>query len=134
MGIYRKILDQRVLGNLLYVLVIVAGLAALRRMPVEEYPNVAFDQVSITTVWPGASPDDVERLVTKKIEDEIEDVRGIEFIRSTSIASASLISVKFEETLPSFERAYRDLESELGKVRELPEGCEKPEIERVEVE
>lgn len=132
--LYDYVLEQSVLGNLLYVVFLLAGIFALSRMPVEEYPNESFDKVEVRVVWPGASAEDVERLVSRKIEDEVEDVKGIAFIRSTSVAGFSRVLVQFEDDIADFDRAYRDLESAVRSVRDLPGDAEVPEIERIDVE
>jgi HAE1 family hydrophobic/amphiphilic exporter-1 len=133
---FAAVIEQRVLGNLLYVLLATAGVMALLGMPVEEYPNVSFDQVEVKTLWPGASPEDVERLITAEIEDEIEDVAGIDKVQSTSIAGWSRILVKFQDDISreEFERGYRDLEAEVRKVKDLPPDAERPLVERIEIE
>jgi multidrug efflux pump subunit AcrB len=63
--VVRFTLHQRVLFNLLFVFMIVAGVFALDALPTERYPEVNFGKVIITTVYPGASPRDVEALVTR---------------------------------------------------------------------
>ena len=135
-SLFAKLLEQRILGHLGYAMVFLAGAFALRHMPVEEYPNVSFHRVSIITIWPGASAEDVERLVTKKIEDEVEDVKGITYIQSTSIPGSSRVHVKFDDDMDDreFDLAVRDLESEIRKVKDLPPLAEEPEIERIEIE
>jgi len=135
-GFFAAVVDQRVLGNLLYVLLACAGLFALSGMAVEEYPNVSFDQVEVKTIWPGASPEDVERLVTKKIEDEIQEVPGIDKIQSTSIQGWSRILVKFQDSISAqeFEKGFRDIESGLRRIEDLPLAAEEPEVTRIAVE
>ncbi len=58
--------------------VVAAGVLAYFSMPREVFPEFALGTVTVTTVYPGASPDDVEKLVTLKIEDELEGIDGIE--------------------------------------------------------
>jgi HAE1 family hydrophobic/amphiphilic exporter-1 len=137
MAFYERLLTQRVLVNLTFVIVIVAGLFALSRMPVEEYPNVAFDNLEIVTLFPGASPADVERLVTREIEDEIEDVKGIEWVRSVSALGYSRVLIKVFDDLDEddVERVHRDLQGEVRKaLREFPSGVEAPVVNKLDVE
>ncbi len=77
-------LKQKVFFNLLFVLLFVAGFFAINQLPIERYPNVNFGEVVITTAYPGASPSDVEALVTRKIEDSLENVESIEWLKATS--------------------------------------------------
>lgn len=130
----RWFIEQRVLAHMINVIVFVGGIGALFLVPVEEFPNVSFDQAQITTRYRGASPEEVEREVTRVIEDEICDADGIKFIRSVSAAEISVIHVKFREDLPDFEAAFHTLETELDRVTGLPDAAEAPELSRIDVE
>ena len=70
--IVRFSLKQKIFYNLLFVLLTVAGIFAMTQIPAERYPNVNFGEVTITTYFPGASPQEVEALVTKEIEEAID--------------------------------------------------------------
>ncbi|MCU7860577.1 MAG: efflux RND transporter permease subunit, partial [Candidatus Thiodiazotropha sp. (ex Lucinoma kastoroae)] len=67
-------LKQRVFYNLMFVVLIVVGFISLFALPAERYPNFGFGEVIIATVYPGASPVEVESLVTRKIEEALEKV------------------------------------------------------------
>ena len=73
-------LKQKVFMNLLFVLLMVIGAFTLLRMPVERYPNIEFGKMYITTFLPGASPEDVEILITKEIEEALDDMEEVEFV------------------------------------------------------
>jgi hypothetical protein len=82
---------QIVLVNLLFVIVLVSGFFAATRIPIDVYPDISFNTALVNTVWSGASADEVERLVTTKLEDEIRDVDGIKDLTSFSQAGFSAI-------------------------------------------
>ena len=92
---FRYVLKQSVLVNLLFVLSMAVGFFALFDLPVERYPNVHMGKVVITTLFPGASPEEVEALVTHEIEEALDDLESVEFIQSTSYRERSSITVKF---------------------------------------
>jgi hypothetical protein len=94
---------QVVLVNLLFILLMVAGVQIARRIPVDLFPDISFNTALVRTVWPGASPQEIERLVTKKIEDEIEGIAGVKEILSYSRHSLSEIDVEWDETLSDLE-------------------------------
>jgi len=94
-SLVRFSLQQKVFFNLLFVLLFVAGFFAINELPTERYPNVNFGKVSITTIYPGAAPRDVEALVTKKIEESIENIENIEWLKATSYPERSQIDLKF---------------------------------------
>jgi HAE1 family hydrophobic/amphiphilic exporter-1 len=73
---------QLVLVNLIFALLMLAGLQFMRRIPVDLFPDISFNNAKVITVWSGASPEEVERLLTKKLEDAAS--RATACRRSTS--------------------------------------------------
>ena len=115
-----------VLVNMLMILVIVTGTYSLVTLPQELMPNIAFNWVFIITNYFGAGPEEIEKLITIPIEDEIFDVDDIESITSESGEDGSFISVKFKNiSAEQFFRRLQDLKSEVDQV-DLPEDAETP--------
>ena len=85
-----------VLVNLLFVVLIVAGLLSAARTPLDLFPDVSFNQAMVLTVWSGASAEDVEKLVTTRLEDEIRKVTGIKKSSSFSSQGISEISIEWD--------------------------------------
>lgn len=133
MSLARFSIRQNVLVNLLFVVVMVGGYFAYRHLPVDVYPDISLDEALITTVWTGASPEEVERLVTKEIEEEIDDISGIKRIVSHSKQDGSVIDVKFDEQMSNadFDRAFNDLRAALDRVTDLPQDAEEPRLIRL---
>ncbi len=126
-------LGKKVLLNLIFVALIVIGVFVLFLMPVERYPNIQFGKVFIVTYFPGASPSDVESLVTKKIEDALENLENVEFIQSNSYRERSSVLVKFEDD-SDYLSLYNDLRFKvLGIVNELPDEAEQPRFNFLDV-
>ncbi len=120
---------QPVLVNLFFVILLVAGVYAYFSLPTELDPEVSLESAVIITKYPGAAPEEVEKLVTIPIEDEIKDVDGINRVISTSAENVSTIFVEFRTDLKDFKEAVRELESEVDKVKDLPEGIkDDPEV------
>jgi len=94
-GVIRMTLGQKVFVNLLFILLMVVGVFCVFELPVERYPDVRMGKVIISGFLPGASPDEVETLVTRKVEDALEDLENVEFIRSRSFRQRASIMVKF---------------------------------------
>lgn len=119
-------LRQRVVMNLLFVLLMVVGAFTLLRMPVERYPNIQFGKMYVNTYLPGASPEEVEIRVTRKIEEGLEGVEDVEFIRSSSYRERSSIVIKFEDD-SDYSRRFDDVRLKvLSIVGDLPENTEPP--------
>ena len=82
---------QPVLVNLIFIAVIVVGLYTYSSMPAELLPNVNMDEVVVVVVYPGVSPEEMETLVTKPLEEEIEGVEDVDYVSSTSGESRAVI-------------------------------------------
>ncbi|MFP6629013.1 MAG: efflux RND transporter permease subunit [Myxococcota bacterium] len=121
-------LRQTVLVNVLFFVCLIGGIAAFSRIPVEYHPDVALNAVGIATVWSGASAEEVERLVTQKLEEELSAVTDIDEMRSTSQADSSTILIDFDEMLDEaeYESAVNDVRAALDRVDDLPADAEEP--------
>jgi len=96
-SLYRILLQNHVLANLTFVLVLVIGFISYFDLPRQQDPTINFNWIVITTVLPGASALDVEKKVTDPIEDAIRKIRDINFMSSNSRESVSSILVRFQD-------------------------------------
>ena len=85
-----------VLASVMSLLVIVAGAVAYFQLPVREYPDIDLPLVSVTTVYPGASPEVVEATITEPLEQTLTGVDQIRSVRSASSFGRSSITVEFQ--------------------------------------
>jgi HAE1 family hydrophobic/amphiphilic exporter-1 len=130
-ALFRFTLTQTVLFNLVFVLLIVAGAFSIMELPVERYPQINFGKVIITTFYPGAAPRDVEALVTREVEDALEGLEDVEFIRSTSFREYSQILVKFRDDV-DYDARYDELRFRiLSMLDELPEDVDPPSFTQI---
>lgn len=96
--------------------------------PKQEAPDFDATIAIITTVYPGAAPQDVEKLVTRKIEDKITEIEGYDYSESTSRNSVSIVVLRLEHDA-DINKAWNDLRQKMDEVqRELPEGCQPIDI------
>ncbi|MDM8553699.1 efflux RND transporter permease subunit [Desulfococcaceae bacterium HSG7] len=119
-------IKQTVFINVVFVILIVAGAFSMYTIPVENMPTVDMGKVFIYTSYYGASAEDVEQLVTKKIEDALDGLEDVEYIQSRSFRNFSSVVVKFND-----DSDYKDLYDELRFYTlnikdELPEGADEP--------
>ncbi|MCC7441608.1 MAG: efflux RND transporter permease subunit [Bdellovibrionales bacterium] len=121
-----------VFGDLLTVTVIAVGIACTLLIRKEVFPNVNFDIIVITTIYPGASPEEVEKLVTNKIERELQAVNGIKRLTSTSTESRSVIVVQLDPDQISAEKGKREVDSAVDRVTDLPKDVEDPNVTELE--
>ena len=95
-GITKMAIKNRTTVMVLTLIIFVAGLGAYISMPKEAFPEVVIPQVYVSTIYPGNSPLDIEKLLTRPIEKEIKSISGIDEISSTSFQGVSTIEVKFD--------------------------------------
>lgn len=89
--------DNRVTVYLLTFIIVILGIVAYFSMPRESFPEIVQNKVYISTVYPGNSAEDVEKLITKKLEDKFKNVSGVEKVESNSFQDYCLIVVDFNE-------------------------------------
>jgi multidrug efflux pump subunit AcrB len=126
-------LSRRVLANLLTLFLIVVGTFAFLTMRREMIPEFTFFTVMIETRYPGASPAEVEELVTTPIEDEIRMIDGIDRVESSSLENLSTIVVRLDDHLSEAEvdRAVVDIQQAVNRVRDLPKETEVPVVREI---
>jgi multidrug efflux pump len=100
MKITELAIRNRVAVILLALLLSVVGLVAYLTIPKESQPQIEFATIVVTTIYPGASPGDIESIITQAIEREIQGINGIDELRSTSTEGVSTVVIEF---LPSVD-------------------------------
>ena len=75
-------IDRPIFAWVVAIFIMIAGLITIPMLPVAQYPNVAPPQISISTTYPGASPEDMYLSVTRPIEEELNGVPGADLFRS----------------------------------------------------
>ena len=129
MSIFKISVDNPVFVNMVMIAVIVLGTYSFITLPRELEPEIDFNWVFIFTIYPGASPEEIEQLVTIPIEEEIQDVEKIDMVSSESAEGMSFVMVKFDQMSDDeFDKLFQDLRTEVDKVRDLPEDAEAPEV------
>ncbi|HYH06185.1 MAG TPA: efflux RND transporter permease subunit [Thermoanaerobaculia bacterium] len=129
-GFVATAIRQPVFTTMIMLGLVVLGLFAFRRLPIDQYPDVTIPIVAIQTVYPGASPEVVEREVTKRIEQVVNPISGVDKITSTSLESASIITVEFDLGT-DIDSATADVRSKIDQIRrDLPEDVESPVVQQ----
>ena len=105
---------------LLTAIIILFGLISYSRLPKELFPDVVIPTILVQTAYPGNSPVDIENLITRPLERELESVTGIKYLRSTSAQDASMIFVEFNTDI-EIKDALNDVKDAVDKaISELP--------------
>lgn len=117
---------QSIFVNLLTLFLLVFGVFALVKIRREVFPNINFDIITITTIYPGAAPESVERLITNPLEQDLREVDGIKKMTSISTDNQSIVVVQLDPDQVEVEKAERDIQDVVDNFRELPEDAEDP--------
>jgi len=131
MAFMRSLLTNHPLANIAFAVVMLIGLLGYLSMPREQDPEVNFNWVSVVTVLPGASAEEVERLVTNPLEDGIKGVADVRFVISNSRENISSMLVRFREINErTFDKRMADLRREIQNKAssELPGEAQDPII------
>ncbi|MBF0187372.1 MAG: efflux RND transporter permease subunit [Magnetococcales bacterium] len=126
----RTLLTNHVFANLTFLLILIVGTLAYTQLPRQQDPEMNFNWIQIQTMMPGASAEDVEKLVTDILEESIEKLSDVRFASSTSEEGSSSILVRFRDIDDrTFDKRVSDLRREIrNKQRELPTDAEDPLI------
>ena len=124
---------QTVFVNVLFFVCMIGGWNALQLTEVEYFHDVVLNQVVVTTQWTGASADEVERLVTAKLEEELITIGDVEEMRSASQSNISMISLDIDETLETvdYESAVNDIRGAIDQAEDLPLDAEEPSLREI---
>ncbi|MCF7908874.1 MAG: efflux RND transporter permease subunit [Candidatus Omnitrophica bacterium] len=126
MSIVEFSVKRSLLVNLISVFILVAGFLSVFVFKIrrEAFPEVSYDIVIVSTVYPGAAPEEVEKLVTIPIEKELKGVDGIEKMKSTSLENSSNISIEISQDVKNKRKVITDIQKAVDRVRDLPAGVE----------
>lgn len=107
---------------------VVFGLYSYRDLGVDLIPKIDFPFVIVQTIYPGASPEEVESSVTKKIEDAVARTEGLKEITSYSLEGLSIVALEFELEVSSSVAVADVRDKVAGILKDLPEDSETPEV------
>ncbi len=119
-----------VAANLLMLMMLVIGFVSITRIPQEVFPEFSLDTIQITVAYPGATPEEVEESVVRRIEEQIQGVEGVR--RITSVAGENVGAVTVELQLgTNVSQALDDIKAEVDRIVTFPENAERPQIQEL---
>jgi len=116
-------------ANLLLVLMLVLGLAAVPRMRAQFFPDIVIDNVTVSVIWDGASAEDVDNAIVQILEPVLLAVDGVDKSSATSRENRAIITLDFE---PGWDigRAADEVQAALDVITTLPGEADKPVVQR----
>jgi HAE1 family hydrophobic/amphiphilic exporter-1 len=123
-------IKQPVFITMLIAAILVIGIVAYSLVSVDLFPDISLPIIAVTTVYPGAGPEEMETQVTKPIEEVLSSLSGVESVRSTSSEGISVVIVQFKlEANP--RQAQTDVKDKVSSVRNtLPRDVLEPIIDK----
>ena len=118
---------NRVAANLLMVFLVAAGLFSLRGIVQEVFPEFSLDQVNISVLYPGATPEEVEESILRKIEEQVQSVEGVKRITATAAEGQGTVVVELKLGT-DVSQALDDLKAEVDQISTFPASAERPEV------
>ena len=109
-------LKNPVFATMVMLAIVVLGLFSYQRMQVDQFPNIDFPVVVVTADYPGASPEIVESEVTKKIEEGVNSIAGINTLTSRSLEGQAIVIIEFQLHVDG-RKAAEDVREKIAAIR-----------------
>lgn len=131
--LFRKLFIDKVISTLLIFILTLGGVFAFNSMVRENHPDLAIPSALITIEWPGAAAQQIEKEVTKPLEDILGGMNGLKKLNSGSQFSFSIVSVEFSTSLTTPE-AMNQLRAKIDEASaKFPAEVKRPKVEQVSV-
>ncbi|WP_170605923.1 efflux RND transporter permease subunit [Ruegeria arenilitoris] len=128
-GILSYFTRHRTVANLLLLVMLVLGAAAVPNMRAQFFPDVILERVDVNVAWDGAGPEDVDNGIVQLLEPALLAVEGVASTESTSREGSARIRLEFEPNW-DMSRAVEEVRTAVDSVNNLPEDSEEPTIQR----
>lgn len=112
----RVSISNPVFATMMMAALLVLGAFSYSRLPVEQFPDVSFPVVVVQTEYPGASPENVEEEVTRKIEESVNTISGIKTLSSRSYEGLSVVIIEFDLAIEP-KLAAQDVREKIALIR-----------------
>ena len=128
MNLIRQAIQQPVTVAVGVILVLLAGIVALRRIPIQLTPNVEDTIIAVTTRWEGASPEEIEQEIVDLQEEKLQGIANLRELTSSSVQGTGTIRMEFAVGT-SKEQALREVSDKLREVPSYPDNADEPVVE-----
>ena len=126
-------IKRPIFATMMMLALVILGIFSYRRLAIDMFPDVEIPILSIVTIFPGASPETVEREVTKRIEEVVNRISGAKHVMSISRESISQVVVEFQLEV-KINEASQDTRAKINTIRgDLPQDIEEPIIQKIDI-
>jgi multidrug efflux pump subunit AcrB len=120
-SLLKYLMRRPLLVNLILIFIIISAIVSAMRLQRSALPRIDLYNASIMTTYPGASPEDVELNVTRKIEDKLEGISDIKTYTSMSMENFSIITVEIDRTAEDKDQVMDDINNAVDTITDFPE-------------
>ena len=132
MSLPRFSVQNPVLVNLLMLVIIAAGMVCALTLTREMFPESRPEKLLITTIYPGVSPQEIEKVLTIKIEEAVRDAEGVDKVDSTVIEGMSATRLSLLPGIRNVDRVLQEVKAEIDAIEDLPVDAEKTTVKKLE--
>src|SRR6188768_4545672 len=127
-------IDNKVAIYVATLIICVAGIVTYNTLPKENFPEVVFPQIYVSTIYNGAPPTDVENLITKHIEKQVKSIAGVKKVTSNSLQNFSNVIIEFQTDV-DVKEAKREVQDAVDKAKpDLPNNLENdPSVMEIDI-
>jgi HAE1 family hydrophobic/amphiphilic exporter-1 len=114
--------------TMVFLIIIIVGLMGLRFLPIDLLPSIEYPMLSVMTIYPNVGPEEIETIITDRVENAISSVSNIEEVRSRSEEGRSRVTLEFSQGT-DIDAAANDVRAALDRIRDdLPDEAEPPRL------
>lgn len=124
-GILRYFVSHRTAANLLLMMMLVVGLASATRLRAQFFPDVPVSTITVSVVWSGAAPEDMDQAIVSRIEPRLRVIDGVKTATAVSRQGLATITLEFQPGT-DIAVAMDDAKMAIDEIRDLPADIEKP--------
>ena len=118
--------NRHLLTNMIFVSVIIGGLFSWQEIKKEERPDITYDFVRVTAIFPGATAEEVEHFVTRELEEELKSIEGVYRIYSSVSRGMTSVSIELEKDFPNKNDTITEIRNAALGTKLPPEVRDKP--------
>lgn len=134
MALTRASIHRPVATAMLYLILIVLGLVSFRALPIDLLPAIEFTQLTVRVQYPNVGPEEIEQIITDRIENAVSGLPSLERVTSVSQEGSSRVRLEFSRGT-DIDEAANDLRAALDRLRDdLPVEAESPEIFKLDLD
>ncbi len=128
-------IDNKTSVYIFTILITLTGLSIFISIPKEQYPDIVIPTIFVSTIYPeGANPEDIEKLITKPIENQLKSINGIKRVTSRSVPNLSLVTVEFNTDVETAEAKQKVSDAVDKAKNDLPTDLDQdPQVQEVDI-